>query len=81
MIKRNNKNLYSGSNSRGLILYSKKDGMGYRSPFGDDDEGSDIFLSTMGCLPLTGIVGLAVLIICEEDVLTATVLIFCMEDV
>jgi hypothetical protein len=54
--------LYSGSYSRGLILYSKKEGIGYRSPFGEADEGSEVFLSTIGCL-LNVIEGLPVPIV------------------
>jgi len=34
--------------------------MGYRSPFGDAEDGSEIFLSTIGCLPDNGIVGFPV---------------------
>jgi hypothetical protein len=49
-------NVYKNSVSLGLALYSKKEGIGYRSHLGDD-EGSEIFLSTIGCLP-KGIVGL-----------------------
>lgn len=49
--------LYSGSNSFGLILYSKKEGIGYFLPFGDADEGSVVFLSINGCFPDNGTVG------------------------
>jgi hypothetical protein len=45
-----------------LILYSKKEGIGYLSPLGNADEGSDVLLSTIGCLAIEGIDGLAVLI-------------------
>jgi hypothetical protein len=41
-----------------LILYSKKDGIGYRSPFGAVDEGSAFFLSTIGCRVESGMDGL-----------------------
>jgi hypothetical protein len=57
-----NKKVYSGSYSRGLILYSKKEGIGYLSPLGEADEGSEVFLSTTGCL-LNVIEGLPVPII------------------
>jgi hypothetical protein len=45
-----------------LILYSKKEGIGYRSPLGDTDEGSEVFLSTIGCLVVNGIDGFPALI-------------------
>ena len=51
-------NSYSGSKSRALILYSKKEGIGYRSPFGYVEEGSAFFLSTKGCLVVSVIDGL-----------------------
>jgi hypothetical protein len=69
---------YSGSYSRGLILYSKKEGIGYLSPFGNVDEGSEVFLSTIGCLDIIGIDGLPVL----TSLGTAVVVekfIFCIE--
>jgi hypothetical protein len=46
-----------------LILYSKKEGIGYLSPFGNEDEGSDVLLSTMGCFVIIGSDGLPALII------------------
>ena len=46
-------NIYSGSYSLAFTLYSKKDGIGYLSPLGLQDEGSEIFLSILGCLLLT----------------------------
>jgi hypothetical protein len=70
-------NFYSGSYSRGLILYSKKDGIGYLSPFGDVDEGSEIFLSTTGCLVIIGIDGLPALITLEAAVVVEK-FIFCI---
>jgi hypothetical protein len=45
-----------------LILYSKKEGIGYRSPFGEAEEGSAFFLSTIGCLVANGIDGFPALI-------------------
>ena len=38
--------------------------MGYRSPLGEEDEGSEIFLSMTGCLPDDGTVGLPAPTIC-----------------
>jgi len=59
-----------------LILYSKKEGIGYRSPLGDDD-GSDVFLSTMGCL-VKGIDGLPALISFGTAVVVVEKFIFCI---
>jgi hypothetical protein len=53
---------YNGSKSRALIRYSKKEGIGYRSPLGYVDEGSAFLLSTKGCLVVMGIDGLPALI-------------------
>lgn len=39
--------------------------MGYRSPLGAVDEGSDIFLSTIGCLVDSGMEGFPALITLE----------------
>ena len=70
--------LYSGSYSLGLILYSKKEGIGYLSPLGDEDEGSAIFLSTIGCLVVNGIDGLPVLIILGTATVVVEKFIFCI---
>jgi hypothetical protein len=40
------------------MRYSKKEGIGYLSPLGAVDEGSEVFLSTNGCLAINGIDGL-----------------------
>jgi len=60
-----------------LILYSKKEGIGYLSPLGDEDEGSEVFLSTIGWRPATGIDGFPALITCVE-VVAVEKLIFCI---
>lgn len=74
-----NEKLYSGSCSRGLILYSKKEGIGYASPLGEVDEGSDVFFSTTGCLVVNGIDGLPALIIFGAVAVVVEKLIFCIE--
>jgi hypothetical protein len=68
---------YNRSASLGRDLYSKNVGIGYRSHLGDD-EGSEIFLSTMGCLP-KGIVGFPALTGCIVDVFLKFILL-CMID-
>jgi len=59
--------IYCGSLSLNFILSSKKDGIGYLSPLGDAEEGSEIFLSTIGCLPDKGIVGFPELTSCTLE--------------
>jgi hypothetical protein len=61
-----------------LILYSKKEGIGYLSPLGDVDEGSEVFLSTMGCLVVSGIEGLPVLIAFGTADVVVEKFIFCI---
>jgi hypothetical protein len=70
--------LYRGSYSRALILYSKKDGIGYLSPLGNVDEGSDIFLSTIGCLTVIGIDGLPALTSFGAAAVVVEKFIFCI---
>jgi hypothetical protein len=60
-----------------LILYSKKDGIGYLSPLGNADEGSYVLLSTTGCLVI-GIDGLPVLIIFGAAAIVVEKLFFCI---
>jgi hypothetical protein len=57
MVKGESK-IYNGSYSLGLIRYSKKEGIGYLSPFGSEEEGSVGFFSTEERLPDNGKVGL-----------------------
>ena len=76
MIK-DEREIYSGSYSRGLIRYSKKEGIGYRSPFGEADEGSEVFLSTIGCLVIV-IEGLPVPIIFGTAAVLVEKFIFCI---
>jgi hypothetical protein len=48
-----------------LIRYSKNAGMGYPWFFGVAEEGSEIFLSINGCLPVIGLEGFPVAVICR----------------
>jgi len=61
-----------------LILYSKKEGIGYRSPLGDTDEGSEVFLSTIGCLVVNGIDGFPALITFGTAAVVVEKFIFCI---
>jgi len=61
-----------------LILYSKKEGIGYLSPLGDADEGSDVFLSTIGCLVVNGMDGFPALINFETAEVVVEKFTFCI---
>lgn len=61
-----------------MILYSKKEGIGYLSPLGEVDEGSEVFLSTIGCLAINGIDGLPALIILGAAAVVVEKFIFCI---
>jgi hypothetical protein len=61
-----------------LILYSKKEGIGYRCPLGNEDEGSDVLLSTIGCFVIIGIDGLPALIIFGTVAVVVEKLILCI---
>jgi hypothetical protein len=61
-----------------LILYSKKEGIGYLSPLGKVDEGSEVFLSTIGCLAINGIDGLPVLTNLGAAAVVVEKFIFCI---
>ena len=64
-----------------MILYSKKEGIGYLSPFGIADEGSDVLLSTIGCLAIEGIDGLAVVITFGTAAVVVEKITFCIESI
>jgi hypothetical protein len=61
-----------------LILYSKKEGIGYLSPLGEADEGSDVFLSTTGCRVVSGIDGLPAVITLGTAAAAVEKFIFCI---
>jgi len=61
-----------------LILYSKKEGIGYLSPLGEVEEGSDVFRSTNGCRASNGIAGLPAFIIVETVAAFVEKFIFCI---
>ena len=61
-----------------MILYSKKEGIGYLSPFGKDEEGSNVFLSTTGCLPVNVIDGFPAPIVWGGAAVVEVTLIFCI---
>jgi hypothetical protein len=63
-----------------LILYSKKEGIGYLSPFGEADDGSKVFLSTIGCL-VTVIDGLAVLTVLGTAIVVVEKFTLCIGSV
>jgi len=62
-----------------LILYSKKEGIGYLSPLGEVEEGSDVFLSANDCRTINGMDGLPALTILETVAAFAEKFIFCIE--
>jgi len=61
-----------------LILYSKKEGIGYLSPLGKVEEGSAVFLSVTGCLGISGMEGLPARIIPGTVAVDVEKFIFCI---